>query len=315
MTQMMKVAAIERYGLPSELKLMELPRPEPQAGEVLVQVYGAGVNPIDWKTRSGSGLAGRYGQRFPLVLGWDVAGMVTAVGADVTQFNVGDAIYGMPRFPEIGGGYAEYTAVPATHIAPKPHSLTYLQAAGLPLVGLTAWQGLFEKAALQAGQRILIHAAAGGVGHVAVQLAKWKGAYVIGTASARHEAFLRQLGCDEVIDYTSIRFEDVVRDVDVVLDGMAGETRQRSWQVLKPEGILVSLTGALDETDAAAHNVRATRMLVYPSREQLAQLARLVDGGHLHIALDTVLPLAAAAQAHQLGEQGHTQGKLVLQVV
>jgi NADPH:quinone reductase-like Zn-dependent oxidoreductase len=213
------------------------------------------------------------------------------------------------------GSYAEYITVKAQELGPKPKSIDHANASAIPLAGLTAWQALFDAAGLSAGQRILIHAAAGGVGTFAVQLAKRKGAHVIGTASERNHAFLRELGADETIDYNETPFEKVVRDVDVVLDAMSGETRQRSWQVLKKGGILVSILGPPSAEDAATHGVRGAGVFVQPNRAQLEEMARLVDAGQLRPIVEEVLPLKEAARAHEKNQTLHTRGKLVLQVI
>jgi NADPH:quinone reductase-like Zn-dependent oxidoreductase len=220
----------------------------------------------------------------------------------------------MPRFPEIAAAYAEYVTVPATEVAPKPVSIDHTQAAALPLVSLTAWQALFDAGNLAAGQRVLIHAAAGGVGHVAVQLAKWKGAYVFGTASARNEDFLDELGVDEFINYQTTPFENVATEVDLVLDSMSGDTRQRSWQTLKKGGLLVSILGPASPESAAEYGVRTEKVLVQPNQAQLVELAQLVDAGHIRPVIDTVFPLEDASTAHEQIEQGHTRGKIVLEV-
>ncbi len=312
----MKAIRIHEFGSTDVLNLEEVPQPEAGAGEVLVRVHAAGVNPVDWKVRAAiSPLAQRYKEAFPLILGWDVSGVVVAVGKDVTGFAEGDEVYGLVGFPGLGSAYAEYLAAPAAHIALKPRTLTHVQAAALPLAALTAWQALFETGDLAFGQRILVHAAAGGVGHVAVQLAKWRGAYVIGTASARHHDMLRSLGVDEVVDYTITRFENLVHDVDMVLDALSGETRARSWQVLKKGGMLVSILSGIDPAVAEAHGVRWGYLLVRPDQARLAEIARLADVGSLRPVVDSVFPLGEAAQAHARGEQGHTSGKIVLQVV
>lgn len=312
----MKAMQIHEFGPPDVLRFEDVARPEPGPGEVLVQVHAAGVNPVDWKVRAAiSPLAQRYKDNFPLILGWDVSGVVAGVGETAADFEIGDEVFGLVGFPGLGRTYGEYLAAPAGHLARKPRHLDHIQAAALPLVALTAWQALFEVGDLQAGQRVLVHAAAGGVGHVAVQLAKWRGAYVIGTASAHHREFLRELGVDEVVDYTTTRFEDVVQEVDMVLDPMSGETRARSWQVLRKGGILVSILSGIDPATAAAHGVRWGYLLVRPDKSQLDELARLADAGHLRPAIDAVFPLREAAQAHARGEQWHTGGKIVLQVV
>ncbi len=310
----MKAIRIHEFGGPSVLKHEDVPLPQPAEGEVLIRVHAAGVNPVDWKTRSGRGMAKRLEISFPLILGWDVSGVIEEIGAGVTQFKPGDEVFGLVRFPQLGATYAEYTAVPASHLAFKPRTLDHIQAAALPLVSLTAWQALFEGAQLEAGQRVLIHAAAGGVGHIAVQLARWRGAYVIGTASSRNVLFVRQLGASEVIDYETASFEQYVSNVDVVLDPLAGEVRERSWQVLKKGGVLVSILGEPAAGAAAAYGVRAVYVLVRPEASQLAQIAALVDEGHIRPEIDTVYPLQEAASAHERVERGHTRGKVVLKV-
>lgn len=312
----MKAAQIHQYGEPTVLQLDDITPPQPAAGEVLVRVHAAGINPVDLKTRTGAaGLASRYGtDRFPMILGWDICGVVEQVGADVTAFQPGDKVFGMPHFPDLAAAYAEYVTAPADELAHKPANIDHLQAAALPLVALTAWQALFEAAGLEAGQKILVHAAAGGVGHIAVQLAKWKGAFVAGTASGRNAEFLAEIGVDQVVDYEKHRFEEVVSDVDVVLDTMRGEVRERSWQVLKPGGILVSILGPPSAETAAQYGVRAANILVYPNGEQCAQIAALVDQGKLKPHIDAVYPLAQAAQAHTHVAKGHTRGKVVLEI-
>ena len=312
----MKAVRIYAYGDPDVLTYEDTPVPTYNDDEVLLRVHAAGVNPVDWKTRIGRGVAGNI-SGFPVILGWDVSGVVEQVGSHVTELNVGDAVYGMVSFPQIGGGYAEYTAAPAAHLVPKPASLDHIHAAAIPLAALTAWQVLFDTAELTTGQTVLIHAAAGGVGHFAVQLAKWKGAHVIGTASSRNMAFLRELGVDEVIDYKRTRFEDVARDVDVVLDGVGGDVLARSARVLKPGGILVTILP--ENTDAAksladACGARGTSVMVKPDQQQLLQITALIDSGHIRPVVETVLPLQEVRTAHEMSVGGHTRGKIVLQV-
>lgn len=310
----MKAVRIYQFGGPDVLRYEDAPRPEPASGEVLIRVHAAGTNPVDWKTRAGQGVARRMPIRFPFIPGWDVSGMVEGSGNGGIPYQLGDAVYGMVRFPEPGATYAEYVTAPAGHVVPKPLSLSHVEAAALPLVALTAWQALFEEAELEAGQTILIHAAAGGVGHIAVQLAKWKGATVIGTASGRNGDFLRDLGVDWFVNYETTRFEDVVSGVDAVLDPVAGETRERSWPVIRPGGVLVSIQGDVSEEQAAAYGVRARRMLVRPDADQLREISRLVDAGHVRPVVSAVLSLAEARKAHEMLETGHTRGKIVLRV-
>jgi NADPH:quinone reductase-like Zn-dependent oxidoreductase len=308
----MKAVRFHSYGSSEVLVSEEIPRPQAGAGEVLVRVHAAGVNPLDWKVRAGH-VKGWMQHRLPLIPGWDVSGVVEAVGPDVTAFKAGDAVYGMLDFMR-NGAYAEYVAAQTRNLALKPNSIDHIQAGAVPLASLTAWQSLFEIADLKSGQTVLIHAAAGGVGHFAVQFAKWKGAKVIGTASAGHERFLRELGADEVIDYHTTRFEEAVHEVDVVLDPIGGDTQQRSWQVLKKGGILVATLGISSPEAARQRGVRGEGVMVHPDTAQLAQIAALIDAGSLKPTVTTVLPLAEAAQAHELSQTGHTGGKIVLRV-
>jgi len=308
----MKAVRIHTYGGPEALVYEDAPQPEPGRAELLVRVHAAGINPVDWKTREGH-LKALLRYRLPLILGWDFSGVVEEVGPAVTDFKPGDEVYARP---DIGrdGAYADYIAVKAKEVALKPKILDHVHAAAVPLAALTAWQSLFEAARLKSGQRVLIHAAAGGVGHFAVQLAKWKGAHVIGTASGRNAEFVRSLGAEEIIDYTTTRFEDVVRDVDVVFDTVGGEVQQRSFKVVKKGGVLVSVLEPFSRLKAAFRGVRAHFVFVQPNAKQLAELANLIDNGKLKPAVETVLPLAEARQAHALSQRGHTRGKLVLQV-
>jgi NADPH:quinone reductase-like Zn-dependent oxidoreductase len=310
----MKAIRIHRFGGPEVLVYEDAPRPEPGEGEVLIRVHAAAVNPADWKTRSGSGLAHRFRDRLPIGVGWDVSGVVEVLGKGNAPYRVGDKVYGFIRFPDVGAAYAEYVVAPASEIAHKPRALDHIAAAGVPLAGLTAWQALFGMAQLRAGQRVLIHAAAGGVGHFAVQFARWAGATVIGTASARNEAFLRELGADQAIDYCTVRFEEVVCEVDVVLDPIGGDTRQRSWQVLKRGGILVGLVDRTSADAAPQEGVRGKYMLAHPDGNQLAEIARLIDAGHVRPHIDAVYPLQKASKAHEHGQRGRTRGKVVLRV-
>jgi len=309
----MKAVRLHQYGGPEVLQYEDAPRPEPASGEVLVRVHAAAVNPVDWKVRAGY-TKGFLDYQLPLIPGWDLSGVVEAVGAGVADWQPGDEVYSRP---DIGrnGSYAEYIAVKASELGRKPKSIDHASASAIPLAALTAWQALFVAGGLKAGQRVLIHAAAGGVGTFAVQLAKWKGAYVIGTASERNHAFLRELGADELVDYNKTPFETVVHDVDLVLDSMAGEIRQRSWQVLKKGGILVSILGAPSAEEAAAHGVRQAGVFVQPNRAQLEEIAKLVDAGKLRPIVEEVLPLKEAARAHEKNQTLHTRGKIVLRVI
>jgi NADPH:quinone reductase-like Zn-dependent oxidoreductase len=310
----MKAVRMHGYGAPEVLKYEDAPRPEPAEGEVLVKVHAASVNPVDWKIRAGY-LRSFRDYPMPFILGWDFSGTIAELGPGVAHFwRSGDEVYARPDMGR-DGAYAEYIAVRASEIQHKPKSLDHIYSAAIPLAALTAWQAIFDAAQLRAGQRILIHAAAGGVGTFAVQLAHWKGAYVIGTASKRNHDFVKELGADEVIDYQATRFEDAVRDVDVVLDSMAGETRDRSWQVLKKGGVLVSILGQPSQEDANRHGVRGAGIFVQPNPSQLAELSYLADAGKVRPIIDTVLSLPEAARAHEMNQTLHTRGKIVLRVV
>ncbi|WP_328420197.1 NADP-dependent oxidoreductase [Streptomyces sp. NBC_00443] len=309
----MRAISQDVLGGPEVLKEVEVQRPTPRPNEVLVRVRAAGLNPTDWKHRDNGGFLGEP----PFVLGWDVSGVVEAVGIGVVRFRPGDEVFGMLSYPFGHGSHAEYVTAPARVFAHKPTSVDHIQAGALPLVSLTAWQALVEYADVQPGQRVLIHAAAGGVGHVAVQIAKARGAHVIGTASAGKHEFLLGLGADEVIDYRETDFAEAVKDVDVVLDTLGGETSVRSLGVLRPGGVVVSIlpVGSDDFYEEAERlGVRALRMLVDSDRTDLRAIADLVDKGQLRAEIAGTFPLADAAEAHALGDTGRTAGKLVLTV-
>ena len=308
----MKAVRIHAYGGPEVLVYEDTPLPAIADDDVLIRVYAAAVNPVDWIIRAGH-LQEFLPYTLPLTLGWDVSGVVEAVGADVTSFKPGDEVYARPNIAR-DGAYAEYIAVKASEVAVKPKTVDHVHAAAVPLAAITAWHCLFESAQLAAGQRVLIHAAAGGVGSYAVQFAHWKGAEVIGTASARNHDFLVELGANQVIDYQTTQFEDVVEPVDVVFDTMGGDVQERSWQVLKPGGILVSVVSPPSEAQASAHHCRGAYVFIQPRADWLAEIAQLIDAGQVKPIVDAVLPLSQAAEAHQLSESGHTRGKIVFQV-
>ena len=309
----MKAVSIYSYGGPEVLVYEDAPRPHPDAGEVLVRVHAAGINPVDWKIREGH-LKEMLHHTFPLVLGWDLSGVVESLGTGLTRLKVGDEVFSRPDIAR-DGAYAEFIVVKESELALKPKSLDHLHAAALPLAGLTGWQTLFEAGGLSAGQRVLIHAAAGGVGHLAVQLAKWKGAHVIGTATAKNHEFLRKLGVDQIIDYHTLRFEEVVQPVDLVLDTIGGDTQERSWKVLKPGGILVSIVSPPKAETASAHGVRQAFVFTQPNAAQLAEIAKLVDAEKLKVIVETILPLSDATRGQELSQRGHGKGKIVLRVV
>ena len=312
----MRVITQLATGGPEVLELGEAEIPEPLPTEIRVRVGAAGVNPVDWKTRAGGGMAAVLGPP-PFTVGWDVAGTVDAVGPGVTRFAVGDAVFGMPWFPRQAGAYAEFVTAPSRHFAHRPAGQSEVEAAGLSLAGLTAWQCLVDIADVQPGQRVLVHAAAGGVGHLAVQIAKARGAYVVGTASAGKHNLLHDLGIDEAVDYRAEAFEKVVEPVDLVLDLIGGEVAARSLDVLHPEGRLICLpsAAAADALAAAAERgLRATAMLVEPDGDGLEELARLVDERRLRVLVAETFPLERASHAHRAGELGRTAGKLVMTV-
>ncbi|MFI0712646.1 NADP-dependent oxidoreductase [Streptomyces inhibens] len=311
----MRAVSQDTAGGPDVLKVITTDRPVPGPTEILVRVHAAGVNPADWKTRARGTFSS--GIKPPFTLGFDVSGVVEAVGPGVTLFAPGDRVFGMPRFPHPAGAYAEYVTAPARHFALLPAGLDHVQGAAVPLAALTAWQALVDTADIQPGARVLIHAAAGGVGHLAVQIAKSRGAYVIGTARQAKHDFLRGLGADELIDYTQQDFAAAVRDVDVVLDSIGGDYWARSLRTLRPGGTLVSilpLDDTFPATQARAAQVRAVFMLVEPDKAGMRAVADLLDSGKLRVTVDAVVPLDEVAKAHALGETGRTTGKIVLTV-
>ncbi|KUL39951.1 NADP-dependent oxidoreductase [Actinoplanes awajinensis] len=313
----MRAVTQQEFGGPSVLRVTEVDRPEPLPTEVLVRVVAAGVNPVDYKTREGAGMAGVLGTP-PFVLGWDVSGMVEAVGFGVHTLAVGDEVYGMPWFPRQAAAYAEYVTAPSRQFVRKPASVGHTAAAAVPLAALTAWQALTAATTITPGQRVLVHAAAGGVGHFAVQFAKHLGAHVIGTSRAANHEWLRTLGADEVIDYSTTRFEEAAKDVDVVLDLVGDvDTGVRSIAALAPGGLLIAIPAGVAPAvaeAAEAAGVRAVPFLVEPDGPALATIAQLIDSGHVHVEVAAVLPLAEAAEAHRLMATGRTRGKLVLEI-
>ncbi|MFD6397472.1 NADP-dependent oxidoreductase [Nocardia sp. NPDC060249] len=315
----MRAITQHRFGGPEVLELADIPRPQPLPTEIMVRVIAAGVNPVDAKTRAGGGMAGVLGEP-PFVLGWDVAGVVEQVGFGVNTAAVGDAVFGMPWFPRQAGAYAEYVTAPARQFAHKPGSLSFVEAAGVPLAALTAWQALTDAAGVLPGQRVVITAAGGGVGHFAVQLARQLGAHVIAVARADKHDWLAALGADELIDYTAAPFEEQIADVDVVIDLLGDEvdsTSHRALAVLRPGGTLIAVpSGVGPELAVAAEQreIRALPFLVEPDGAALAVIAELFDGGELTIDIERVYPLEEAAAAHRHLSGGRTRGKIVLAV-
>jgi NADPH:quinone reductase-like Zn-dependent oxidoreductase len=300
----------EALGGPEVLQDVQVDRPEPGLSQILVRVHAAGLNPTDWKHRAHSIFLGPP----PYTLGWDVSGVVEATGFGVTVFKPGDEVFGMLPYPHGHGSHAEYVTGPARAFVRKPANVDHVQAGALPLAALTAWQALNDSAHLAAGQRVLIHAAAGGVGHLAVQIAKARGGYVIGTASEGHHDLVRGLGADEMIDYHSTDFAAAVSDVDVVLDTVGGDYPARSLRTLREGGVLVSLLPFPPEVaaDAASNGVRAQVMLVEADHAGMTAIADLVADGKLRPVIAATFPMADAAKAHERGDTGHVGGKLVL---
>jgi NADPH:quinone reductase-like Zn-dependent oxidoreductase len=307
----MKALRIHSFGGPEVMRLEDLPVPQPQDDEILLRVYAASVNPVDYKTR-----AGKYpavgSDKLPVTLGRDVSGTVESAGPRVQGLKQGDAVYALLG-PD-RGAFAEYVAVKAMEAALKPARLSHPEAAAVPLAALTAWQGLFDHGGLKAGQRVLIHGAAGGVGHFAIQFAKAFGATVLTTVSSPDLNFVRELGADQAIDYKARRFEEVARDIDLVFDLVGGETQERSWAVLKPGGILVSTLGQPSREKAKEHRARGAGYMAQPNAGQLSEIARLIDAGKIRPVIAATSPLNAAALAELLQEVGHVHGKLVLEL-
>jgi NADPH:quinone reductase-like Zn-dependent oxidoreductase len=316
---MMRAVVQTGFGGPEVLQVQQVPRPVPLPTEVLVRVHAAGINPVDSNTRRGTGMARVLGEP-PFILGWDVSGVVEEVGFGVTTLKAGDEVYGMPWFPRAANAYSEYVTAQARQFARKPATLDHVHAAAVPLAALTAWQTVVETAHVQAGQRVLVTAAAGGVGHFAVQFARHLGAHVIATASAARHSWLKEIGAEEVIDYTTTRFEEATGDIDVVIDP-AGDARggnsTRSLKVLRPGGLLVTIPhGVSPELAAAAEaaGVRATEFLVAPDGTALTTIAGLIDAGEVAVEVEETFPLEQAGAAHIRSEAGRTRGKLVLTV-
>jgi NADPH:quinone reductase-like Zn-dependent oxidoreductase len=307
----MKAVRIHSFGGPDVMRVEEAPVPVPGAGEVLVRVHAAGVNPVDWKIRDG--MLREISPALPRTLGQDVSGVVESVGEGVGAFKPGDEVFAYLSLRR-GGGYAEYAIAETGELAKKPASIDHEHAAAVPLAALTAWQALVDQAHLDAGQTVLVHAGAGGVGHFAVQIAKAKGATVIATASAANHGFLKEIGADVTIDYRTQKFEEVAKDVDVVLDPIGGETQERSLGVLKKGGMLVSIVQPPSAEKLTEHEVRGGVMLVTPEGAQLARIAAMIDAGTITPHVSAVFDLAEAAKALEMSQAGHTRGKIVLRV-
>ncbi|WP_206606269.1 NADP-dependent oxidoreductase [Steroidobacter cummioxidans] len=304
----MHAMRIHSFGGPDVIQLDEVPRPEPERDEVLVRIKAASVNPVDYKIRSGQFAKA---EQLPMVLGQDMSGTIARCGTQVQDWETGDDVFAM--LPSSRHAYAEYVTIKASDAVPKPQSIDHEHAAAVPLAALTAWQGLFDQGGLQRGQHVLIHGGAGGVGHFAVQFAKAAGAKVTATGSNADKEFLRELGADQIIDYKTERFEDRVRDVDLVFDLIGGETQDRSWAVLKPGGTLVSTLGPPSSKDKAqARKASGKGYGVQPNARQLAEIARLIDDGKVRVYVQAVYPMRNAAEAQAHLEREHARGKTVL---
>jgi NADPH:quinone reductase-like Zn-dependent oxidoreductase len=306
----MKAVRIHSFGGSDVLKIEELPIPAPGPGEVLIRVEAAGVNPVDYKIRSGEFKP--VGLQTPLTLGRDVSGVVQQTGSGVQHLDAGDAVYAM--LDRDHGSYAEYVIARAEDVAAKPARLDYLQAAAVPLAGITAWQGLFDHGHLQPGERVLIHGAAGGVGHFAVQFAKDRGAHVIATGRAEDAEQLRKWGADEVIDYQKDKFEERAREIDLVLDLVAGETQQRSWSCLRPGGRIVSTLQPPSQAEAVRHHATGEAFMAEPNGAELSSIGEMIDTGKVSVFVQETFPLAEVRQAHDYLENEHVRGKVVLSV-
>jgi len=308
----MKAVRIHDYGNADVLAYEDAPMPSITSTDVLVRVVAASVNPVDWKIREGH-LRQMISYPLPLTLGWDVSGVVEAVGSGVSRFKVGDPVYSRPDIRR-NGTYAEYVAIRGDEVAHKPKTVSHIEAASLPLAGITAWEALFTAGQLTAKQKVLIHAGSGGVGSLAVQLAKSRGAFVIATTSGRNSTFVKSLGADEVIDYRAQGFQEVLRDVDVVFDTIGGEVQDGSWSVLKPGGILVSIISPPSDERAKAHGMRSAFVFIEPNAGILAQLAELVDSGSLRPIVGAEFALKDIATAHAFSQTGRAVGKIALYV-
>lgn len=308
---------MHEFGGPEVMAIEDVPVPEPIPTEIQVRVHAAGVNPVDFKTRAGRGMASVLGEP-PLRIGWDVSGVVTEVGGGVTRFQVGDEVFGMPWFPRQAGAYAEYVTAPSRHFGPKPAVLSHEQAAALPLAGLTAWQALVDTIRMHDGDDVLVHGGAGGVGHLAVQIAHARGARVFATARAEQAGELARLGVERSFDYREERFEEQLSELDAVVD-TTGRNGAASLAALRPGGILVTVPSATEGMDelqrrAAERSQRVTGILVEPDPVGLAGLCHLVEDGHLLVHVAEVFDLEQAAEAHKLAEGSHGGGKIVLRV-
>ena len=308
----MKAIVVHEYGAPEVLKYEDAPRPEPKENEVLVRVIAAGVNPVDGAIRSGK-YAKFFGAKPPFTPGYDIAGVVEKTGTKTHKYQPGDAIYAYLDLDR-GGGYAEYAIATDEEVSAKPKSVNFVEAAGVPLAALTAWQALVDAAKLSAGQTVLIHGGSGGVGSFAIQIAKARGAKVFATASTPNQDSLKQLGADVAIDYTKQKFEDIAKDVDVVLDSVGKDTLARSYGVVKKGGFIATLVSRLDQAELDKHGIRGESISVKPNGTELAEIAKLIDDKRIKPLVSLVVPLSDAAKAQEQAATHHTRGKIVLKV-
>ena len=308
----MKAVVIHQYGGAEVLKYEDVPQPEPKQDQLRIHVIAAGVNPVDGMIRSG--MFDKEGRRaFPVILGGDISGVVEKVGSNITKFKSGDPVFAYVSLDN-SGGYAQYAVVTEREAAPKPKSLTYVEAAAVPIVALTAWQALIDTAKLKAGQTVLIHGGSGGVGSFAIQIAKAHGAKVIATASTANQELLKQLGADVAIDYTKQNFENVAKDVDVVLDSIGKDTLARSYGVVKKGGIIVSLVARPDPAELEKHGIRGEALSVDPNSDELSEIGKLIDEKKINVIVSQTFPLSEARKAQEQVATGHTRGKIVLKV-
>ncbi len=311
----MKAIILKEAGGPENLIISDIPVPLPKKGEVLIKVKAISINPVDIKTRKGLALYNSLKGDKPVILGWDIAGEVVQAGEEVTTLEEGDEVFGMVNFPGHGKAYAEYVAVPAGHLAEKPELVSTQEAVAGTLAALTAWQVLLDEAKLQAGEKVLIHAAAGGVGHFAVQIAKYLGAYVIGTASEANYDFVKELGADDFVDYSKEKFEELVKDADVVFDTVGGDNPLRSLNVLKEGGRLVAIAGGItDEVKqlAETRKIKAWPYLVKSNGDDMEQIAELMEAGTIKAHISKEFSFGEIAEAHRQIETGKTRGKIVV---
>ena len=306
----MKAVVAHEYGAPEVLKYEDAPRPEPKENELLVRVIACGVNPADPLVISGR-FAKEFGTHLPLIPGYDVAGVVETTGAKVTKFKKGDAVYGYALF---GGGWAEFAVLAENEAALKAKSATFIEAAAVPMGALTAWQGLIDIAKLSAGQTVLVHGGSGGVGSFAIQIAKAKGARVIATASTANQDLLKQLGADVAIDYTTTKFEDVAKDVDVVFDTVGRDTLTRSYPIVKKGGIITTIVTRPDPALLDKYGIRGSSVSSHPDGNELAEITKLIEAGKIKPIVTQVLALTDAVKASQQAETHHTRGKIVLKI-